>query len=67
MKGPKWYTMQYTGSESSKVHITPNVTSDIYILKRAVGDPNNFVYDINMLGINGNTTIDANELGLTSA
>ena len=42
------------------------MTSDIYILRSAEGDPNNFAYDISLLGMVGNRTIDSDELGLTS-
>ena len=43
-----------------------NTTSDIYILRGATGDPNNFVYDMSFLSVNGTTILDADELGLTS-
>ena len=65
--GPMWYTMQYSGSKSSTLYLTPNITSDIYILKDSKGDPNNFVYDMSFLGVTGNTTINADHLGMTSA
>lgn len=58
--------MAYSGDKSSKFSLNPNVTSDIYILKSASGDPNNFVYDMSFKGVTGNTTFDADNLGLTS-
>ena len=67
MTGPMWFTMQYTGSSSSKLYLTPNITSDVYILRDSKGDPNNFVYDMSFKGVTGNTTINADNLGLTSS
>lgn len=67
LKGPMWFTMAYAGEKSSTLYLTPNVTSDIYILKSAQGDPNNFVYDMSFLNVTGNTTFNADNLGLTSA
>ena len=59
--------MQYSGSKSSTLYLTPNITSDIYILKDSKGDPNNFVYDMSFKGVTGNTTFNADNLGMTSA
>ena len=56
--------MQYAGDKSSKISIATNVTSDIYILKNAAGDPNNFVYDMSFKTVNGNTTFSSADLGL---
>ena len=67
LHGPMWFTMQYSGSKSSKLYLTPNITSDIYILKGSKNDPNNFVYDMSFKGVTGNTTFNADNLGLTSA
>jgi len=64
-KGPMWFTMAYTDKKSTTLYLSPNVTSDIYILKNSKGDPNNFVYDMNFLGVTGNTTFNADNLGLT--
>lgn len=64
--GPGWFTMQYSGSDSGKLYLTPNITSEVYILKDASGDPNNFVYDMSFKTVNGNTTFDTDHLGLTS-
>ena len=58
--------MQYAGDKSSKISISTNVTSDIYILKNAAGDPNNFVYDFMIKNVMGNVTFDANDLQMTS-
>ena len=62
-----WFTMQYTGSSSSMLYLAPNITSDVYILKDSKGDPNNFVYDMSFKGVTGNTTFNADNLGLTSS
>lgn len=62
-----WFSMQYSGSESSMLYLAPNITSDIYILKNSAGDPNNFVYDMSFMGVTGNTTFNADNLGLTSS
>lgn len=64
--GPGWFTMQYAGKKSSKVSIKPSIASEVYILKSAAGDPNNFVYDMSFSGVIGNTTFNADDLGLTS-
>lgn len=66
MYGPMWYTMQFSGNSTSTLTLTPNITSDIYILKSAKGDPNNFVYDMSFMNVTSSTTIDADGLGLTS-
>ena len=66
MTGPGWFTMQYSGSSTSKLSLAPNVTSDVYIMKSASGDPNNFVWDFNFKNVAGNITLDADGLGLTS-
>ena len=66
MTGPGWFTMQYTGKKSSALSINPNITSDVYILKSSSSDPNNFVYDMSFLGMTGNTTFHADDLGLTN-
>ena len=67
MKGPYWHTMQYAGGDkNTKLHITPDQTSNIYIAKDASSDPNNFVYDLDFLGIaNSTLIIDSDELGLS--
>ena len=64
--GPSWSTLQYSGSKSSKMKIASDSTSniDIYVSKGTSSDPNNFVFDMNMLDVNGTVTIDSNELGL---
>ena len=41
--------------------------ADLYVVKSAAGDPNNFVYDVSMKGINGTLTLNADDLGWTSA
>ena len=66
MKGPTWFTMQYSGSASSKLQLNPNITSEVYFLKDVNGDPNNFVYDMSFKSVLGPTTFTASELGLTS-
>ena len=65
LQGPMWFTMGYSDTKSTTLYLSPNVTSDIYILKNAKGDPNNFVYDMSFLGVTGNTTFNADNLGLT--
>jgi len=50
-QGPQWFTMQYNGTDSSTLYITPNVTSNIYIAKGVDSDPNNFVYDMSFLNV----------------
>lgn len=62
--GPGWFTMQYSGSESSKLYLTPNITSEVYICKDKDCDPNNFVYDMSFKTVNGNTTFSADDLDL---
>ena len=49
--GPGWFTMQYSGTDSSKLYLTPNITSEVYILKDKAGDPNNFVYDMSFKSV----------------
>ena len=66
MTGPGWFTMEYTGKKSSSLSINPNITSDVYIKKSKSSDPNNFVYDMSFLGVSGNTTFNADNLGLTN-
>ena len=39
-------------------------TVDIYVSKGKTSDPNNFVYDMNMLDVSGQVTIDSSELGI---
>ena len=63
--GPGWFTMQYSGSKLSTLSLSPNITSEVYILKGSSGDPNNFNYDMSFTSIKGNTTFDAKKLGLT--
>ena len=58
--------MQYSGTNSTKLYIAPNITSDIYVVRDAKGDPNDLVYDICFKGVTGNTTFDADGLGMTS-
>ena len=67
-EGPLWASYQYSGEKSSRMKITTDSTSniDVYVLRGATSDPNNFVYDMNMLAVNGTVTIDSNELGLDS-
>ena len=67
LHGPMWFTMQYSGSSSSKLYLTPNITSDIYISKGSKSDPNNFVYDMSFKNVMANTTFNADNLGLTSS
>jgi len=67
MHGPGWFSMQYSGSKSSKLSLAANVTSDIYVSKGATSDPNNFVYDMKFTGMSGNVTLNADDLGLTSS
>lgn len=66
MYGPGWFTMAFSGNSTSTLYVTPNVTSDIYIMKGYSSDPNSFFNDIRMLGVKGNTTIRAADLGLTT-
>lgn len=63
--GPGWFTMQYSGSNASKLYISPSIASEVYILKDKSGDPNNFVYDMSFKTVAGNTTFTASDLGLT--
>jgi len=62
-----WFSMQYTGTSSSNLYLTPNITSDIYILRNSKGDPNNFVYDMSFKNVTANTTFNADNLGLTGS
>jgi len=64
LHGPMWFTMSYDGKKSTTLYLAPNVTSDIYFLKSSSGDPNNFVYDYSFKGVTGNTTFNADNLGL---
>lgn len=66
MTGPGWFTMEYSGKKASSLSINPNITSDVYIKKNKSSDPNNFVYDMSFLGVTGNTTFNADDLGLTN-
>mmetsp|Transcript_6944 Transcript_6944/g.8338 ORF Transcript_6944/g.8338 Transcript_6944/m.8338 type:complete len:122 (-) Transcript_6944:72-437(-) len=66
MHGPGWFTIQYSGANSSKLSISPNITSDIYVSRGSSSDPNEFVYDMKFSGISSNVTLDADQLGLTS-
>ena len=66
MTGPGWFTMEYPGKKSSSLSINPNITSDVYIKRSKASDPNNFVYDMSFLGVTGNTTFNADNLGLTN-
>ena len=66
MQGPKWYTMQYSGQNQTQLTISTNITSDIYVLRSASGDPNNFVHDMSFKGVKGKMTLDADNLALTS-
>ena len=67
MHGPGWFTMQYSGSKPTKISINPDVSSDVYILKNASGNPNNFVHDMKILGVMGNTTFSSDDLAMTSS
>ena len=67
MKGPGWFTMQYAGDKPSKISISPNITSDIYIIKDSAGDPNDFVYDMKFMGVTGNMTFNSDDLAMTSS
>ena len=67
LHGPMWFTMQYSGSSSSKLYLTPNITSDVYISKGSKSDPNNFVYDMSFKNVMSNTTINSDNLGLTNS
>ena len=62
--GPYWYTMQYSGDKNGTLYLTPNISSEVYILKDSAGDPNNFVYDMSFKTVNGNTTFSSADLGL---
>ena len=64
MKGPGWFTVQYSGSKHTSLSISPNVTSDVYISRSAAADPNDFVYDFKLSNISSNITLNAAELGL---
>ena len=64
--GPKWFSMQYEGAYGTSLTITPNVTSDIYILKSAAGDPNDFVYDMSFKNVTSALTLNSYEIGLKS-
>lgn len=63
--GPGWFTMQYSGSKNSTLTLSPNITSEVYILKGSNGDPNNFNYDMSFKSVLGNTTFDSHSLGLS--
>ena len=56
--------MQYSGSKMSTLSLSPNITSEVYILKGSRSDPNNFNYDMSFKSVKGNTTFDATKLGL---
>ena len=56
--------MQYSGGKASELTITPNVTSNIYLMKGSSSDPNNFNYDMNFLDISTPITIKSEYLGL---
>lgn len=58
--------MQYEGAYGTSLTITPNVTSDIYILKSAAGDPNDFVYDMSFKNVTSALTLNSYEIGLKS-
>lgn len=59
MHGPGWFSMQYSGTKSTKFSLNANVTSEFYISKGSTSDPNNFVYDYHFKGVTGNMTLDA--------
>ena len=56
--------MQYSGTKASELTITPNVTSNIYLLKGSSSDPNNFNYDMNFLDVSTPITLKSEHLGL---
>ena len=56
--------MQYSGTKASELTITPNVTSNIYLMKGSSSDPNNFNYDMNFLDVSTPITLKSEQLGL---
>lgn len=64
--GPGWFTMRYTGGDASFLSIVPSLATDVYVMKDSDSDPNNFVYDMNFMGIKSNMTLSSDDLGLTN-
>ena len=58
--------MRYTGSDASFLSIVPSLATDVYVMKDSDSDPNNFVYDMNFMGIKSNMTLSSDDLGLTN-
>ena len=60
-----WYTMQFSEQSSTKMVLSSNVTSDLYLMRGAFSDPNNFVHDMAFMGVE-QLSIDTKMLGLSN-
>jgi len=62
--GPSWVALEVRDSKGGLLELKTNTTMDVYLMKGAASDPNNFVYDFAFRNVSS-LSFNTDDIGLT--